>query len=147
MSLTQIKKTAKALFAKIHNVPVHLVTTSVIKKQYPKFRATNKDHWELLILKLLGRDRKANKPKTPYEQLQDVVSDLYDYGVYTGRYDFHMGVCCTFNKDKMLVGTIGYSESRQKFYYSFGRNGSNRYVATINQAVSGLFPNISKEVA
>lgn len=149
MSLAKTKILAKKLFVKVHNYS-GIVTTNVIKKQYPKFRASNPEHWELLILKLLGRDRKANSVKkelTPFEQLKQVVSDLYNHGVYTGRYDFLMGVSCTFNHQDVLCGTIGYSEHHNSFYYSIGRNGINRYVKTLNQAVTGLFPRLGYQAA
>jgi hypothetical protein len=143
MSLAKIKEIAKKLFAKVHNL--RIATTSLIKKQYPKFRASNREHWELLILKLLGRDRKANKPSTPYQQIQKAASDLYKYGIYIGRFDFLLGVSCTFNQNGSLRGTIGYSETKQSFYYSIGRNGSNRYVTNLDQAIRGLFPKIYSE--
>jgi hypothetical protein len=146
MSLAKIKEVAKKLFAKVHKYP-GVVTTNVIKKQYPKFRASNKEHWELLILKLLGRDRKGNKSLTPYQQMQKAATQLCRYGIYTGRFDFLLGVSCSFNQNGLLRGTIGYSEAKQSFYYSIGRNGANRYVGSLDQAIKGLFPKIYSEAA
>lgn len=150
MSLAKLKEIAKKLFARVHNFS-GIVTVNIIKKQYPKFRASIAEHWEFLVLKLLGRDRRANRVKkevpapTPFQQLEEVVSKLNKIGIYSGKYDFLLGVSCTFFKEGLLRGSIGYSESKKSFYYTVGRLGVNRYVADIDKAVSGLFPNIKTD--
>lgn len=49
MTLSQAKSLAKKLFAKIHNLPVYLVTISRIKKAYPFLKVNSCDSWLDLV--------------------------------------------------------------------------------------------------
>jgi hypothetical protein len=141
MSLSKIKETAKKLFAKIYKVPAHLVTVNTIKKTFPKFRATNKDHWEMLVLKLLGRDKKANKPKPQqnhYQQLKARADKLSKLGITAYGYEFLSGVSCKLSVQGMIRGEIGWSNSRQSWFYRFGRLSASRFVESLDLAVSQL---------
>lgn len=59
--MTKIRELALKLFAKVYGLKT--ATTYLVKKQFPKFRASLKDHWEFLILKLLKiyREQKAKQ--------------------------------------------------------------------------------------
>jgi hypothetical protein len=143
MSIPKLKELAKKLFAKIYKLPTHLVTVNLIKKTFPKFRATNKDHWELLVLKLLGRDRKANKPQQKpqqehYQQLKARADRLSKLGVQVYGYEFLMGVSCKLSYQGMIRGEIGWSSSRQSWFYRFGRLGASRFVESLDLAVNQL---------
>lgn len=134
-----VKILAKKLFAKVHNLPVHLATVSRIKKEYPRFRASNKDHWELLILKLLGRNTKANKPATPQEQVDSAVDNLRkEKGIYDTYKDTFMVYAYRLSYKSVNMGILGYSDSEAKYFYIFGRNGRKNYTATCQQAVNGF---------
>lgn len=58
-----IRELALKLFAKVYGV--RTATTYLVKKQFPKFRASLKDHWEFLIIKLLKiyREQKAKQQR------------------------------------------------------------------------------------
>lgn len=60
--MAKIRELALKLFGKVYGIKTP--TTYLVKKQFPKFRASNKDHWEFLILKLLKiyREKQLEKP-------------------------------------------------------------------------------------
>lgn len=70
------KELALKLFAKVYGL--RTATVYLVKKTFPKFRASIREHWEMLILKLLGRDKKANKVppwnniKSDAERVQEI---------------------------------------------------------------------------
>lgn len=138
MSLTKTKELAKKLFAKINNIPTYLATTSAIKKAYPKFKASVAEHWEMLILKLLGRDRKANKPAQPYDILKAKLSSLTDVSSY--GWEFFMGVSVKLSHQGVSIGEIGWSDTRQSWYYRIGRMGVSRFVKSLDVAISSIYP-------
>jgi hypothetical protein len=144
MSLPKLKETAKKLFAKVYNISAHLVTVNVIKKTFPKFRATNKEHWEMLILKLLGRDKKANKPQqkpqqTPYHQIKVRADSLSKLGVNVYEYDFLCGdVSCKVSYQGLICGGLGWAAGKQSWFWRPGIFGARRFVDTLDLAVSKL---------
>lgn len=65
-----IRELALKLFAKVYGLKT--ATTYLVKKQFPKFRASFKDHWEFLIIKLL-RIYREQKAKQQQELAKDFV--------------------------------------------------------------------------
>jgi hypothetical protein len=146
MSLTKTKEIAKKLFAKVNNLPVHLATTSSIKKAYPKFKASVAEHWELLILKLLKRDRKANElqaqpqPQTKYDLIKIQADKLAKIGVSCYGWEFFMGTSVKLSQNGLSLGEIGWSNSRQSWFYRIGRNGISRFVNSLDIAIRSIYP-------
>ena len=124
--MSNIEKLAKALFKKVHNYR-GVVTLFIIKKQYPRFKKSLKGCWELLILKLLGRDRNANKVETvtapvapeqnPVQDLEDAILSYWDAGVRMATsYNYALKcVSLRHNKNSVIsrystkMGDVGYS--------------------------------------
>ena len=67
--MIKIRELALKLFAKVYGLKT--ATTYLVKKQFPRFRASLKDHWEYLIIKLLRiyREQKA-------KQQQELAKDF-----------------------------------------------------------------------
>jgi hypothetical protein len=81
MTLTQAKKLAKELFAKIHNLPVHLATNSRIKKVFPQLKISSCDSWLDLVDFLLNVEGEmSHYPQTGFEvQVANVEGKVYNF--------------------------------------------------------------------
>lgn len=133
-----IQQTAKSLFKKVFKVS-GIVTVSLIKKQFPNFKSSVSDSWQLLILKLLKRNSRANKTNqlSNTERVMQAVAWLSAKGIYQIKKDSLMGLSVRLGFDKVLLGNIGYSNIRQSFFYSICK-GVPRFVDSINEAVTCL---------
>jgi hypothetical protein len=139
-SFQSLKKLAKALFKKKTNF-AGIVTNSVIKSYYPGFLVSNREHWELLILKLLGRDRKGDKvleaKARQHESKYKILSTagLVGYGnpeVFAGILTFKY---TAKDRNSFFRGEIGYSIARKSWFYSV-RNASRKYFQTQAEAIN-----------
>jgi hypothetical protein len=91
------KNLAIALYRKLRNKPLAGITT--IKKEFPKFDGRKKDHWILLVAKLLNRKAdfspKASKTEIANRILNKIKSALFDnYAVSYGNAEIFLG-CLT----------------------------------------------------
>lgn len=73
--MSKIKQLALKLFAKVYGIKT--ASTYLVKKQFPKFRASLKDHWEFLILKLLQVYRKQ-KAQQQRQLTQEQILKMTD---------------------------------------------------------------------
>jgi hypothetical protein len=72
-----LRNLALKLFAKVYGLKN--ASTYLVKKQFPKFRASIREHWEFLVLKLLGiYKEKQQQQQTKVEPKQD-LSKLTDF--------------------------------------------------------------------
>lgn len=133
-----LQNLAKKLFKQVNKFS-GIVTTYVIKKYYPGFKASSKDHWEYLILKLLGRNKKGNKvvvkmekqekARSPQEQKLDsqIASEKFLNNKGLTRYGnpTFTGVTLNLkytaiNRNKLFKGSIGYNFMKECWYYTVG---------------------------
>lgn len=102
-----LKQTALKLFAKVYGIKT--ATTYLVKKQFPNFRATKKDHWEFLIIKLL-RIYRQRQEKQPLESSQDL-------GKLSDKQLKELAISRGFSPDKprfLLLQILGHKEDRPK---------------------------------
>jgi hypothetical protein len=135
-----VRTLAKKLFAKLYDLPLLSVTNSLIKKHFPKFKCSLKEHWEMLILKLLKRDKKANKVDH-YKVLQNRVAFLRNLGFTIYDYQFFLGVSCKLSRPGMVC-EVGFSESMNSWYVRIGRNGDTEFVS-LDTAIDTIINNPS----
>jgi len=142
-SFKQLQNLAKSLFKKITNYS-GIVSNSVIKAAYPGFLISQREHWELLILKLLGRDKYCNKPlETKLIQHRKGRKFLYSVGIVAyGDAESFAGVLsfkyAAKDINSFFRGEIGFDMHRNSWFYSI-RKGNRVYVNSQSLAVNSMF--------
>lgn len=143
MVSTKLQTLAKALFKKVRKFE-GVVTNSLIKKTFPGFLVSCKEHWELLILKLLGRDKNCNLPQDS-KRLQHLSKQpflssvgLVPYGNpenFAGILSFKY---IAKDSNSFFKAEIGYDFNKAYWFYVI-RKGNKIYsrsqVAAINAVV------------
>jgi hypothetical protein len=114
-----------------------IVTVNVIKKAYPKFRVSS-ENWQLLILKLLKRDKKANEVVAKNEWLQKVEAIrnfLQKKGITFYTKDVSTELWCSFNN--IGLGMIGWNPNTNRWYFA-RHHGQVYSVSTLEKAIGGF---------
>lgn len=105
--LMSLRETALKLFAKVYGIKT--ATTYLVKKQFSNFRATKKDHWEFLIIKLLRIYRQRQEKQT--------LESSQDLGKLSDRQLKELAVSRGLSPDKprfLLLQSLGHKEDRPK---------------------------------
>jgi hypothetical protein len=136
---TKFKKAAFALFCKAHNLKS--VGFSMIKRVYPKFIASSPVHWFTLIDKceLILQQQDAVQAKQDKLEKAKTISGVFAAyrEVKVSEPDWLLGVSSKIYVHNLFIGTVGYCESRQSWYFSSRRN--MQCVQSVNDAAKLVF--------
>jgi hypothetical protein len=136
---TSLKLRARKLFSKAFGLSI-VASVGLIKKQFPAFDSKNSVHWFNLMDKCEQKIQADERAEfTPYEQITAVCSELAkNHGVVSSSPDSLCGYSVQLSYQRNRIGTLGFCNIRNQYYYSVGRLSRNIYFADLNSAVSSL---------
>jgi hypothetical protein len=156
LSLDELKKTVKALYKKLKGF-VGVVTTHILKKAFPWFRATDKASWLKIYTELLDRDEKLDKDivKIKHTKFALLLKVLNKKSIFKtkeseicyGDYECSLSYRWTNRRGDLsnaYLGSIGYCTYKCKFYYKHLNNGKKIYFPTAKDMVAVVFEYANK---
>lgn len=147
LKLTATFKTrVKKLFAIAYELKKSIVTVSDIKRQFPKHNLTKVVSWfdicgtcmEKIEAREIAEEQAASQKPVFTNTEETLMNEIHSYKLYTTGRGTVGGVSYKVGYNNDFLGTIGYCNISNKFYYCSGKNGYNRYVETVTEAVRTL---------